>query len=366
MTVVPLKFKWNADGGASVDTQLDFNAASSADFGIFGVPCASEKARIHITPVPWEVTTSYGAGTAQGPQLIRKASEQVDLFDIETGKAYEAGIYMEDQPTSILELNDQLKPLAQEIMELRTQNSSDQSQIEGLLAQVNQGSRQMTEWVYQQTRNLLHRGKWPVLLGGDHSTPLGAIQAVCEYYGSKVGVLHVDAHADLRKSYQGFEQSHASIMRNVLELPAAPRKLVQVGIRDFCEEEFDFIQSQAGIIKTFFDLDIKRELFEGNTWNGLCQQIAGELPENVYISFDIDGLDPALCPGTGTPVPGGLSMNEAFYLLASLHRAGKKIVGFDINEVSAARDSEDEWNGNVGARLLYKMCGWLAKSQGLI
>lgn len=347
-------------------TKFDVNTSTSADFGIFGIPCTPEEALIHITPVPWEVTTSYGAGAALGPQLIRQASEQVDLLDIEIGKTYEAGIYMHEEPQHILELNNTLKPLAQELIEMRTNNSTDEAKMNQILQKVNQGSILMTQWVFEQTRDVLKKGKWPVLVGGDHSTPLGAIKAISEHYKGKVGILHVDAHADLRKSYQGFQQSHASIMRNVLALDPAPQKLVQVGIRDFCEEEYDFILSQPGRIKTFFDLDIKRDLFEGHTWNGLCQQITSELPENVYVSFDIDGLDPALCPGTGTPVPGGLSMNEAFYLLYSLHKAGKKIVGFDINEVSSAGDKEDEWNGNVGARLLYKMCGWLAKTQRLI
>lgn len=349
---------------------FDVNTTTSAEFGIFGIPCPPEKAQIHITPVPWEVTTSYGAGTAQGPQLIRQASEQVDFFDLEIGKTYEVGIYMKEEPKHILELNNSLKPLAQELIELKTNhpelNADQQAKATQLTNKINQGCSMMTQWVYEQTKEVLKVGKWPVLLGGDHSTPLGAIKAIAEHYKGQVGILHIDAHADLRKSYQGFHQSHASIMNNVMNLNPKPQKLVQVGIRDFCEEEYNYILECSGVIKTFFDLDLKRDLFEGQTWNGICQQITSELPELVYVSFDIDGLDPALCPHTGTPVPGGLSMNEAFYLLYSLHKAGKKIVGFDINEVSAAGNNDDEWNGNVGARLLYKMCGWLAKTQKLI
>ncbi|MEY4615772.1 MAG: hypothetical protein RJB66_732 [Pseudomonadota bacterium] len=347
-------------------SNFDVNTSTSSEFGIFGIPSTPDEAQIHITPVPWEVTTSYGAGAALGPQLIKKASEQVDLLDIEIGKTYEAGIYMREIPNHVLELNNTLKPMAQELIELKTNNSTDQVRMKELLQKVNQGSALMTQWVYEQTKEVLKKGKWPVLIGGDHSTPLGAIKAITEHYKGNVGILHIDAHADLRKHYQGFLQSHASIMRNVIELTPAPQKLVQVGIRDFCEEEYEFIMSLPEKIRTFFDLEIKRDLFEGHTWNGICQTITSELPENVYISFDIDGLDPALCPGTGTPVPGGLSMNEAFYLLYALHKAGKKIVGFDINEVSAAGNDEDEWNGNVGARLLYKMCGWLAKTQRLV
>lgn len=359
------------DGKDKLSTELfmntfDVNTTTSSEFGIFGIPCTAEKAQIHITPVPWEVTTSYGAGTANGPQLIREASEQVDFFDLEIGKTYEVGIFMHNHPQHILDLNNSLKPMAQELIQLKTDNSNDTEKMNQLLKQVNQGCALMTQWVYEQTKEVLKTGKWPVLLGGDHSTPLGAIKALAEHYKGKFGILHIDAHADLRKSYQGFQQSHASIMNNVLQLNPRPQKLVQVGIRDFCEEEYDLILGSSGVVKTFFDIDLKRDLFEGQTWNGICQQITSELPENVYISFDIDGLDPALCPGTGTPVAGGLSINEAFYLLYSLHKANKKIVGFDINEVSAANLDDGQWNGNVGARLLYKMCGWLAKTQHLI
>jgi agmatinase len=347
-------------------TEIDVNLTTSSEFGIFGIPCEPEKAQIHIIPVPWEVTTSYGAGASQGPTLIRRASEQVDFLDLEIGKIYQVGIYMHSEPQHLAKLNNTLKPLAQELITLRTSQIEDQVRIRNLLQQINQGCHLMTQWVYEQTREILKNGKWPVVLGGDHSAPLGAIKAIAEHYKGKVGVLHIDAHADLRKAYQGFSQSHASIMHNVLQLNPKPQNLVQVGIRDFCEEEYDYILGQSGLIRTFFDLDLKREIYEGQTWNGICQQIVSELPDNIYVSFDIDGLDPSLCPGTGTPVPGGLSFNEACHLLFSIHRAGKKIVGFDINEVSSAMDEKDDWNGNVGARLLYKMCGWLSKTQRLI
>lgn len=339
---------------------------NSADDGLFGVLSTPEQAQIHVLPVPWEVTTSYGAGTAQGPSLIADASVQVDLFDLELGDIYELGIYMHPIPEHLKDLNESLKPLAQEIVGILEENPLGDQRSQELLQKVNQGSSLMTKWVYEQTKEILKMGKWPVVIGGDHSTPLGAIKAVSEHYKGKVGILHIDAHADLRVSYQGFHQSHASIMYNVLQLNPAPKNLVQVGIRDFCKEEYDLILGSPGKIKTFFDMDLKKDLFEGQTWNGICQQISSELPELIYVSFDIDGLDPALCPGTGTPVAGGLQWNEALYLLHSLHKSGKKIVGFDINEVSAGEQAEDEWNGNVGARLLYKMCGWLGKSQGLL
>ncbi|RYZ80418.1 MAG: arginase, partial [Proteobacteria bacterium] len=199
------------------------------------------------------------------------------------------------------------------------------------------------------------------LVGGDHSTPWGAIRAVAEEFKNDFGVLHIDAHADLRNAYQGLTQSHASIMYNVMTAEARPKKLVQIGIRDFCEEEYEFIQTRPDI-KTFFDIELKHRLLRGESWAQVCKDVINELPDNVYISFDIDGLDPAFCPSTGTPVPGGLSVDQVFFLFAEVVRSGKKIIAFDLNEVSTGGAEEAAWDGNVGARVLYKLCGWAVKS----
>ena len=191
-------------------------------------------------------------------------------------------------------------------------------------------------------------------------TPLGAIQAFSKKYKGDFAVLHFDAHADLRKAYQGFTHSHASIMYNVMTGTHKPKKLVQVGIRDFCEEEFDFIESRNDI-RTFFDLDLKRRLMNGESWSQIANDIVKELPEKIYISFDIDGLDPVYCPNTGTPVPGGLQIEQVFYIFRLIAETGRKIIGFDLNEVSTGGlplNKSDEWDGNVGARILYKLCGW--------
>jgi agmatinase len=218
----------------------------------------------------------------------------------------------------------------------------------------------MSEWVYGQAAQALKRGQIPAVLGGDHSSPEGNIRAVSEACKGKVGVLHIDAHADLRVKYQGFERSHASIMHNVMTAPWKPEKLVQVAIRDFSQEEFALIRERQDI-STFFDLYLKREGFEGKSWADSCAKIVEILPQQVYVSFDIDGLSPEYCPHTGTPVPGGLTFDQANYLIGSVVQSGRKIVGFDLNEV--APGEADEWDGNVGARLLYKMCGWAVMSQ---
>jgi agmatinase len=224
----------------------------------------------------------------------------------------------------------------------------------------------MTEWVYQQSKAILSKGKFLGLIGGDHSTPFGAIRALSEKYRGDFSILHIDAHADLRCAYQGFHQSHASIMYNVMTSEFKPKMLVQVGIRDFCEEEFDFIKNHPKSIKTFFDIETKRQLLQGTPWAKIVDEIVASLSPNVYVSFDIDGLDPALCPNTGTPVVGGLSIDQTFYLFRALVEAKKRIIGFDVNEVSSGPGDSAEWDGNVGARVLYKLCGWSALSNQLI
>jgi agmatinase len=148
-------------------------------------------------------------------------------------------------------------------------------------------------------------------------------------------------------------------MYNVMNSQGAlrPAKLVQLGIRDFCEEEFNFIKSRSDI-KTFFDIPVKQRQLKGESWESIASDVISELPKKVYISFDIDGLDPRFCPSTGTPVIGGLSVDEVFYLFNLLAQSGRQIVGFDLNEVSTGDADEAEWDGNVGARMLYKLCGW--------
>lgn len=339
-------------------SKFDPSQTISSEFGIFGIPVQEQEARLILLPVPWEVTTSYGRGASNGPRIIRQASEQIDLFDLETGKAYEEGYFMLPISDEWMTKNHKMKAMAQELIELKTSLKEDPKRESEIISAVNKACAEMSEWVYQQSKKVLDQGKCLGLVGGDHSTPLGAIRAISEKYRGDFGVLHFDAHADLRQAYQGFQQSHASIMFNVMTSPFKPKKLVQVGIRDFSEEEYNFSKDSKNNIKTFFDIDCKRRQLNGESWAKICQDIVAELPKNVYISFDIDGLDPALCPSTGTPVAGGLSLSEAFFLFRAVIESGRKLIAFDLNEVSTGQAEESEWDGNVGARVLYKLCGW--------
>ena len=211
-------------------------------------------------------------------------------------------------------------------------------------------------YVQAEARKLHTANKIPGVVGGEHSVPLGAIRAAADAHGD-FGILHIDAHLDMREAYEGFKYSHASIMFNVLSTLPKVTKIVSVGIRDFGEKEVDFAKSQADRVSIFYDADMQERMLEGEKWSAIVAEIVAKLPTKVYISFDIDGLDPSLCPHTGTPVPGGLSFAQASLLLEAVKKSGKKVIGFDLVEVAPEPHHGIEWDANVGARILYKLCG---------
>ena len=338
---------------------FDPSAAASPDSGIFGLPHTPDEAHVVLIPVPFEATTSYGGGTSEGPKAILEASRQVDLFDVETGRPYERGIAMLPESAEWREWNTRAKERAVPVIEAGGVGSD--RHLLSAANDVNQLCEKMNEAVHRTTRHWLDRGRRVGVVGGDHSVPFGSIQAHAERYPG-LGVLHLDAHADLRHAYEGFTWSHASIMYNVVKRLPAVKTLVQVAIRDMSEDEHHVIQESNGRIRAFFDADLQRNRFDGMPWNRQVDAIVATLPEHVYLSFDIDGLDPVLCPHTGTPVPGGLSFPEANALIAGVVRSGRTIVGFDLTEVAPSPEG-GEWDGNVGARLLYKMIGWMLKSE---
>lgn len=342
---------------------FDPNAPGDVAANLFGLPFTPAEAQVVVVPVPWEVTVSYRAGTAQGPAAIHAASLQVDLFDPEIPDAWKLGVALETEDEVIAATSQRLRPLAAEYIGWLEAGSS----IEGSAAhssvpdQVNAEGGKLIAWLKAKTGALLDAGKAVAVLGGDHSTPLGYMQALAERH-EEFAILQIDAHCDLRPAYEGFKYSHASIMYNALELPQV-KKLVQVGIRDYCQQEADLIEQSHGRIALFGQRFLSEEKFVKKSWKKVCGKIIAQLPDKVYISFDIDGLDPKLCPGTGTPVPGGLEFEEATYLLREVVRAGKTIIGFDLNEVAPGNS---DWNGIVGARLLYQLLNWMGVSQGRI
>ena len=182
---------------------------------------------------------------------------------------------------------------------------------------------------------------------------MGAIQAASQEH-SGLGLLQFDAHADLRVAYEGFAYSHASVIDNVLRSTDVAR-VVQVGLRDLCEEEAEVIRTDERVF-ALFDHEWASAKLAGEDLRRTIRSTLARLPQNVYVTFDVDGLDPALCPNTGTPVPGGLTWHEALAWLEELAASGKRIVGIDLNEVNPGPGA-DSIDAIVGARLLYKLIG---------
>lgn len=338
---------------------FDPNLAARPDAGIFGLDIAPEDALLVLVPVPFEATTSYGRGTSEAPDAILRASHQVDLLEPIFGSPYRAGIQMLPNDPAVKAWNTEACALAEQVVEAGGCVGSEA--LAHAAESVNGLSRKVNDWVEATSEHWLARGKQVAVVGGDHSTPMGLIRALARRHPG-MGILHIDAHADLREAYEGFVYSHASIMFNVLNEVPGVEKLVQVGIRDFCEAELERIRDGQGRVVTFFDAWLAARKADGATFRALAAWMVEQLPGEVYVSFDIDGLDPALCPNTGTPVPGGLSWQEAGVLLETLVTSGRRIIGFDLNEVSLG-SSSGEWDANVGARMLYRLCGALLVSQ---
>jgi len=332
---------------------FDPNSPADPSAQIYGLPFTCEEADIVLVPVPWEVTTSYGGGCSRGPQAIREASLQVDLFHPEFPGLWKRGIAMDEVPKALKQQSATLKKLAALVIDAQTGEKSPKKLAKAAEAMVliNEECAVMNDWVEERCAFWMKQGKLVGLVGGDHSTPLGLFRAQAKRH-KKFGILHIDAHLDLRIAYEGFLYSHASIMHNALALPQLER-IVSVGIRDFCQQENEVFLKQKDRVRVVRSADIRALQFEGATWRQQCDAIIDALPEKVHVSFDIDGLDPTLCPNTGTPVPGGLAFEEATYLLSRL-AAKRTIIGFDLVEVSPGKD---EWDANVGARLLWHLCG---------
>ena len=341
---------------ASKIKSFDPNSPGDPDAQLYGLPFTCEEADIVLVPVPWEVTTSYGGGTSRGPAAIREASFQVDLFHPEFPNLWKRGVAMDEIPADLRKQSDHLKKQAAMVLEVLTQptNEKHKAKAEAALELINAECAVMNKWVEQRCTYWMEQGKLVGLVGGDHSTPLGLLRAQGKRH-KHFGILHIDAHLDLRIAYEGFTYSHASIMYNALALPQVER-IVSVGIRDFCAQENDVFLQHKDRVRIVRSADVRRQQFAGATWKEQCDAIIDALPEKVHISFDIDGLDPKLCPHTGTPVPGGFEFEEATYLLTRVAKK-RSIIGFDLVEVAPGKD---EWDANVGARLLWHLCGVLA------
>lgn len=263
-----------------------------------------EESLFHIIPVPLEATVSYGGGASKGPAAILEASQQLELFD-GAGVPGEKGIFTH-QPINC------------------------QGDIEAVITRIE-----------QKVREVLKAGKTPFLLGGEHTVTLGALRALHDVCGG-FGVVQFDAHADLRDSYEGSKYSHACVMRRALDMKL---EIFQIGVRSLSPEEVD-LRDRLNIGR----LDA-REL----SLSPMPEKILPDnFPRNVYITFDVDGLDPSVIPETGTPEPGGLNWWQAMLILERVS-AGRNILGMDVVELAPVENSRV--SAFAAARLVYNMMG---------
>lgn len=366
----------------SIPANFDPSAIAALNGNLYGLPFSIDEARAVVIPVPWDVTVSYRDGAHEGPKTMLDASVQMDLFDEDLKDCYKLGIAMEPISKEWERKNKTLRAKAIKCLDhLANGGAPSDKKVKGLYDEINTECEKLNQFVQKLVKKNLDAGKMVCILGGEHSVSLGLIRELNERYAAakkSFSILHIDAHADLRDSYEGFTYSHASIMNNARRLSQV-EKMSVVAIRDYCQDESDLIKNSRtkpveGVdgkkrlcpITAFTDREIKHANYSGNTWQWQCKKIVGSLGKDVYISFDIDALDPSLCPHTGTPVPGGLDYEQVMYLVKMLIESGRRIIGFDLSEVAPGvivPSDMHSWDAVVGMRALYRLINYMALSQ---
>jgi agmatinase len=263
-----------------------------------------ETAKVVLIPVPYDGTSTWGKGADKGPDAFLKASENMELYDIETGtEVYQQGVYLADAVT---------------------ENSSPEAMVDA---------------VHKTTKDFIKRNKFVTLFGGEHSISIGTIRAFNECFDN-LTVLHIDAHADLRESYDGTKCNHACAVHEASQTT----NLLQVGIRSMDAIEKTFMDEE----KTFFAHDMVNDEY----W---MDKVIDQMTDNVLITFDLDAFDPSIMPSTGTPEPGGLLWYETLEFLKEVFKE-KNVVGFDIVELCP--NEADKSSDFLAAKLYYKMLSY--------
>jgi agmatinase len=327
--------------------KFDPNGPAAKSSGVFGLMSPKIESKLVLLPVPWDATTSKRQGTSYAPAMILHESKFVELFDIDFKKMYEHGIFMLPEQKKIREMN----LLTKKMISTTKLDDDGNKTTKSARGKINTMCNKANDFIYVETKKLLSTGKLVGVIGGDHSITLGSIKAHLEKY-PKMALIQIDAHADLRKSFEGHTYSHASIAYNVLN-ETKIQKVIQVGVRALCEEEMKRIDSQKKRVETFFAQKIMEQEFSGRKWHSTCKKIASSLPKEVYISLDVDALDVEYCPNTGTPVPGGMGFQQLIHLIKIICNSNKRICGFDIVETGS-----NSFDASVSAHLLYQLCGW--------
>jgi len=267
-----------------------------------------KKAKIVVIPAPFEASTSYQTGTINGPQAILKASQQVEIYDIELKKScHTVGIHT----TAPLPIQKATPKEAFDIL-------------------------------YQQTKRVLNDGKWPIMLGGEHAVSYGMFEALLEKY-PQLSIFHIDAHTDMRAAYEGDPYSHASILyRMRMKCP----RTVSIGIRSMCEEEAAYVKKNK--VPVYYAHEIHK--------NGLHpKELFSHLTDHVYLTIDVDGFSAEIIPATGTPEPGGLKWYETLSVLKKLFKT-KNVVGMDVVELMPIADFAS--SDYSVAKLIFKCIGY--------
>ncbi len=350
---------------------------------LFGKASTFEEASVVVVPVPYELTVSDRLGTGKAPEAVFAVSSQLDY-----------GVYGVDRawtlPIHGLADHDLITDLSTASSERWVDGDGDddgngalQSRVRAYYARLEAGEPPLSTnidtnigadvenkllsevaeaygvllgAVRSTVHGILAKGKIAVVLGGEHSVSLGAIQAASAVYPN-MGVLHIDAHMDLHASYGGMPSAHACVMHQVLATTGVP--ITQVGIRAFAPEEAAMAAAYSDRVRIFYQSQLDAQQFEGGTWQQCCSDIIETLPADVYISVDIDGLALANGLSTGTPVPNGLSLGAFYYLLAEVAKR-RRVVGCDLVEVVPSADGTAE---RVAATILYHLCVWAGFSQ---
>lgn len=337
------------------DKKFDPNGAIPDNGNYFGIPLSPEEAALVLISAPWDTTVAQRGGSSYAPDAIIEASRSVDFFEPMAPYSYRKGIATAPVDYTIQDMSHHLRSDAERVIKHDSGSVLSALDIvsrERRLKRVNEASALVNEKIYAQSKQWLDMGKIVGLVGGDQSTAYGHIRAVAERH-SKIGILHIDSSCDLREQHNGFDHSHASIMHNVLRDIEGVERIVGVGVRAFTPREWERAMADDRI-RLFTGQMIWSKHFEGVNWSTLCDDIVAELPQNVYVSLDIDGLTIECSPHTGTQVAGGLRFPEVVYLLGRIVDSGRRIVGFDLTEV--VPDMEDKTDAAIASRLLYNMC----------
>ena len=323
---------------------------------LFGIEVPFKEAKIAILPMPWDVTTSYKSGTSAAPLAILEASLQMDLTVYGVQKPWQVAVHLLPLSRGWHQINQRTRALALPYISHMQRTSHLSASFLSLRDCVNGVCEGFYKSSKEEIKTLLKKGKVPAILGGEHSVALSTIECLVDTHNS-IGILHIDAHMDLREAYMDLTYSHASLMYNVLSR-CKNVSITQVGQRDFSPEELAFAKQHH--VHLFEAHKLHEWKCQGKSWEECTECILSTLPKKVYISFDIDGLSVENALHTGTPVVGGLSFEEIDFLLRRLAKSGKKIVGFDLCEVVPSQNALDQ---TLAAQLLYRLCVYTSYSQ---